>query len=110
MLEQRLSVLYTTDYILDETLTFLKRACGLEAAKRAYEAIFQPPGINLIKVEEDDIKRAMELFFGRKDKRYSFTDCVSFVVMQRLQIIYAFAFDSDFVAEGSITNLRNLPD
>jgi predicted nucleic acid-binding protein len=110
LLEQKLSMLYTTDYVLDETLTFLKRTCGLKAAKKAYELMFKPPGINLSKVGEEDIRIAVELFFARKDKRYSFTDCISFTVMRRLRIIYAFAFDWDFVAEGFITDLTNLPD
>jgi len=36
----------------------------------------------------------------RPDKRYSLTDCVSFVVMRERGIAEAFAFDRHFEQEG----------
>lgn len=43
-----------------------------------------------------------EYFQGHDDKRYSLTDCVSFVVMQNYGIYTAFAFDRDFIQAGFI--------
>ncbi len=41
------------------------------------------------------------MYFQRHhDKDYSLTDCISFVVMQKLGIRTAFAFDPHFVQAG----------
>lgn len=40
------------------------------------------------------------LSFRYDDKRFSFTDAISFVVMERLGIPYAFSFDRDFAQYG----------
>jgi predicted nucleic acid-binding protein len=40
-------------------------------------------------------------YFQRpQDKEYSLTDCISFLVMQKLGIRRAFAFDQHFVQAG----------
>ena len=44
-----------------------------------------------------DDERAALVYLGRhQDKAYSFVDCVSFVVMDRLGIQEAFTVDGDF--------------
>lgn len=56
--------------------------------------------VELLRVTADDERSAWQLFLGRPDKKYSFTDCTSFVVMRRLGITTAAALDDDFVREG----------
>jgi predicted nucleic acid-binding protein len=41
-------------------------------------------------------------FQQHQDKDYSLTDCISFLVMQQLDIRRAFAFDQHFVQAGFI--------
>ena len=43
-------------------------------------------------VRPQDIRQACEVFEQYRDKAWSFTDCVSRVVMERLGITTAFAF------------------
>ncbi|MFT3773889.1 MAG: hypothetical protein QM820_51630 [Minicystis sp.] len=40
------------------------------------------------------------MFLARPDKRYSFTDCTSFVLMRRLGLRTAVSLDDDFRQEG----------
>lgn len=44
----------------------------------------------------DEEAEAFEYFKRYQDKEYSFTDCTSFVLMEKLGIREALALDSDF--------------
>jgi len=56
--------------------------------------------VDLVRVTSSDERAAWELFLQRPDKTYSYTDCTSFVLMRRLGIAQAAAFDADFEREG----------
>lgn len=47
-----------------------------------------------------DEEWAKEILFRYEDRNFSFADAVSFVVMERLGIQYAFTFDHHFVQDG----------
>lgn len=71
------------------------------AAARAVGSVMQEPGaVDLVRIRSEDERDAWDLFCRCTDKRYSLTDCTSFVVMQRLQMTTALALDDDFRAEG----------
>ena len=50
----------------------------------------------IYRVTEEDEQAAFDYFTKHRDKIYSFVDCVSFVVMERVGISEAFTVDSDF--------------
>ena len=50
-----------------------------------------------------DVDAAWQIFATYQDKGWSFTDCVSRVVMDRLGIATAFAFDKHFREFGTIS-------
>lgn len=50
-----------------------------------------------------DIRSAWVIFERYADKDWSFTDCTSFVVMERLGITQAFAFDRHFKQFPGVT-------
>ena len=92
--------LVTTNFVFDETVTLCARRAGHAAAVRLGEAVLDARLVDLVRVGHEDETRAWDLFRRRSDKDYSFTDCVSFVVMRRLAITRAAALDEDFREEG----------
>jgi predicted nucleic acid-binding protein len=50
-----------------------------------------------------NIDHATDVILRYTDKGWSFTDCTSFVVMQRLGIRRAFSFDDHFRQFGTVT-------
>ncbi len=54
----------------------------------------------VLRVQEVDERRARGEIFRYEDKSFSLVDCLSFAVMERLQIPYAFAFDRHFAQYG----------
>ncbi|MFW9856807.1 MAG: type II toxin-antitoxin system VapC family toxin [Candidatus Thorarchaeota archaeon] len=86
----------TTNYILDELYTLLRRRVSHEEAIEIGEAIRNSSNIRIIWILEALEKKSWEWFKESQDKTYSFTDCTSFVVMQSLEIGAAFTYDSHF--------------
>ena len=95
--------LVTTDYVVDELLTLLKSRGEFQRAVRAGERIWQEEIVDLLWVSHDDVEEAWRVFRELQDKQWSFTDCVSRVVMQRLEVTHAFAFDEHFRQFGTVT-------
>jgi len=54
----------------------------------------------LIRITSEDEAAAFKLFTRYNDKDFSFTDCTSFVVMQKFGIPQAFTFDKHFRQMG----------
>lgn len=95
--------LLTTDYVADETLTLLKVRGEAERACRLGERLFAERVCRMEWVTRTDVAAAWDTFRGRRDKQWSFTDCVSKAVMERLGIGAAFAFDRHFQQFGTVT-------
>ena len=56
----------------------------------------------IVRVTKEDEKNAWKIFLKYYDKGFSFTDCTSFVIMERLAIKEAFSFDQHFNQFGII--------
>lgn len=100
LLEDWAGRLVTSNCIFDETVTLCLLRLGHAAAVRVGAALRDPDVVHLIRASAEDEHRAWELFRQRSDKRYSHTDCVSFVLMKRLELTRAAALDDDFRREG----------
>ena len=94
--------LVTTNLVFDEAVTLCARRLGHTAAVRLGEALLDARLVDFVRAGHEDETRAWDLFRRRSDKDYSFTDCVSFVVMRRLGITRAAALDEDFRGEGFV--------
>ena len=101
-LSQNTEVLVTTDYVLDEPLTLLKRRGEFERAVRLGECILGGTVARLEWVTPADVEIAWHVFRQFRDKQWSFTDCTSRVVIERLSINTAFAFDEHFRQFGNV--------
>jgi len=90
----------TSNFVLDELLSLLvRRASGNFAAKRARH-LYASNLLQILRPNEADETAAVILLEKYADHRVSFTDCVSFVLMQRLGIADVFTFDSHFDLAG----------
>jgi predicted nucleic acid-binding protein len=60
---------------------------------------------DIIVASDDDVALARQIFFSFDDKQWSFVDCLSRAMMERLSIQRAFAFDEHFRQFGTVTVL-----
>ncbi len=102
-LKETNTVMLTTDYILDECITGIMSNVGHKAAVRAGEYVFNSNIIDIVWLDQSLKMRAWDYFKRHDDKRFSFTDCTSFVLMDELKIKRYFAFDEDFKRAGFIS-------
>jgi predicted nucleic acid-binding protein len=89
-----------TDYILDETLTLLRHRMGHGPAVECGRWLLQSPLVRLLNVSEAEWRNAWEIFQQYDDQEFSFTDCVSFVVMRDHGLREVFGFDRHFAQMG----------
>ena len=94
--------LITTDYVIDELLTLLKVRGYPEIAFSVGEPLLSGVACQLEFVRPTDLERAWKIFAKFRDKAWSFTDCVSRVVIERLGINTACAFDEHFRQFGNL--------
>jgi uncharacterized protein len=90
----------TSDYILDETYTLLRMRLGVEPVKLLRELLEQSSSIQVVRISDNDFERSVDLMLAHEDKRWSLTDCTSFVIMRELEIGGAFTFDHNFAEAG----------
>jgi predicted nucleic acid-binding protein len=99
--------LITSDYIVDEVLTLIAARFRRQTAVRAGHVLFSQELAGLIQLTEADKMRAWVVFGSHSDKGWSFTDCTSYVLMQRMGISNAFAFDRHF---SQMRGIRRVPN
>ena len=95
--------LVTTDYVVDELLTLVRSRVDTRSSIRIGELVLQEQLAELIQVDHEDFFAAWNVFTRYQDKQWSFTDCVSLVVMRRLKINIAFAFNTHFRQFGTVS-------
>jgi predicted nucleic acid-binding protein len=94
--------LATSDYILDELFTLLKIRESHVVAVAAGKVLIEERICQIIKITPEDFTRAWAIFVQFSDKGWSFTDCTSKIIMERLNISTAFSFDGHFEQFGSV--------
>ncbi|OGP11591.1 MAG: hypothetical protein A2055_00355, partial [Deltaproteobacteria bacterium GWA2_47_9] len=88
--------LLTTNFIFDETVTLLRSRLGWSTAKDFGQNLKLSSFASIVVVKDEDEERAWQIFLKYKDQDFSFTDCTSFAIMERLKLDTAFSFDSHF--------------
>ena len=92
--------LITSNYIFDEILTLVKLRMGYHIAINLGQKLWSQEVAVLVRLTKEDESRAWEIFIQYEDKGFSFTDCTSFAIMERLKIDTAFVFDDHFIQYG----------
>ena len=92
--------LLTSNFVFDEIITLVLARMGHGQAVLTGNVLLNPEIFIMIRIGLNDERSAWELFVNRQDKTYSFTDCTSFVIMRKMDIIRYLALDPHFQQEG----------
>lgn len=99
--------LYTSDYVLDEAVTGCRQRT--RSHKHSVElgtAILSSESIVLLKVDDQVLEEAWELYRTRSEVDLSLTDATTAVLARRQGIADIFTYDADFRALGFVTLTR----
>lgn len=99
-LKEKSTQLITSDYVLDESLTLIRLRSSHSKAIAVGKSILNSSVVRVVTVDRGVWDSAWNTFMHFKDKRWSFTDCTSFAIMDSLHIQTAFAFDGNFKQHG----------
>jgi predicted nucleic acid-binding protein len=102
VVERGLGPLLTSNHVVGETWTFLRRRHGHDSAVGALRALREVPSLTVLHVEQDADDDAWRWLARRDEREYSFVDATSFAVMRRRRMREALAFDGDFSAAGFV--------
>lgn len=91
---------FTSNFVLDETITLLARRSTYEFAAERGRNLYESDELSILRPDADDEEAALILFQKYADQSVSFTDCVSFVLMEHHGIASAFSFDHHFRIVG----------
>jgi predicted nucleic acid-binding protein len=95
--------LVVSNFIRAETHALILNRLGRYAADRFLSELSSAPQNTFVRVSEVDEQAALALMARYRDRSFSITDATSFVLMERLHITHAFAFDRNFLQYGLIT-------
>lgn len=96
---------WTTNYVVDETVTRLIYDAGLEAAisfRRALEDSTKSKRLRVIWVQPRHETEGWKVLTDYPDLELSLTDAISCVVARQAGIPEVFGFDSDFTTLGFV--------
>ena len=96
----RYGALLTSDFVLDEVITLLRVREDAELSFKFAEKVLGSRSVSVVWIDKPIFDAALKLLRERPDKKWSFTDCSSFVIMSQLRVNKAFAFDQNFDQAG----------
>ena len=99
-LHEHQSRLLTSNFVLDETLTLVRYRLGWTISQRLGEQLRTGALARLERVSPRDEEAAWTIFSTYSDKSFSFTDCTSFALCERLELPLCIAIDNDFRSFG----------
>lgn len=94
--------LITTDYVLAETVTRLRRQADVEHAGSVWDELESGELAQVLDVTPGHRAEARRIFGKFRELPLSLVDCVSFAVMNSLGVRRALTFDSDFTKAGYV--------
>ena len=109
-LERSPGALFTSSFVVDETLTLLGRRTTYAFAAARADAIYGSRVLTILRPDASDESAAIDLFRKFADQRVTFTDCVSFALMRRHRLKKAFTFDRHFAGAGFEVWPSSVPD
>ncbi len=92
----------TTNHVVGEAWTYLRRRAGHGAAVAFLHAVDSSPRVHVGHVSAKAESEAASWLRRHDEREYSFVDATSFATMRRERITSALAFDGDFAAAGYV--------
>lgn len=93
--------LVSTDHVFAELLTLFRKRGEMRRAQEWVDEV-RAGHCTIVRATDADLAEATRVFFDFRDKEWSYCDCLSRVVIERLQLSKAFAFDEHFRQYGTV--------
>jgi predicted nucleic acid-binding protein len=106
---QRAEPVVTTRWVLTEVVDALSLAVNRPKVIALLAALEQDDSVTIVPADQRSWEIGMQLFRERGDKDWSLTDCISFSVMDELEIRAALTADIHFEQAGFVALFRPLP-
>jgi uncharacterized protein len=103
---RRQGPLLTTAWILTEVADGLAGTADRHLMHGILAGIDQEPHDMVVPASQELFERGLRLYIARPDKKWSLTDCISFVVMQEHNIVEALTADHHFEQAGFVALLK----
>lgn len=91
---------FTSNFILDETITLLGRRLNYHFAAERAKIFYMSKAFTILRPTLEEEVAALRFFEKYIDQKISFTDCISFVLMKKYKISQVFSFDKHFQHAG----------
>ncbi len=92
--------LLTSNLVVGETWTYLRRRAGHRFAWRWLDGVIATTTVQVERIDDELEAEAWAWLRVHDERWYSFVDATSFALMRRKRITDVLAFDGDFVAAG----------
>lgn len=92
--------LLTTQLVLAETVTHLRRRGGWEASRKVGEALLESRVVEIVGLDGEQLAAAWREFVRNPDPKLSLCDAASVIVMRDRGVTRAFTFDRHFADAG----------
>ncbi len=96
----------TTDYVLDESATLLKARGHAHLLPEFFEIVMASAACSVQWTDIETFEATRAMFLKHLEHKWSFTDCVSFVVMRQCGLSEALTTDEHFRDAGFVSLLR----
>lgn len=92
--------LLTTQLVLAETVTHLRRRAGWQVSRQVGDALLRSRVVEVTGLSPDELAGAWREYVRNPDPKLSLCDAASFVVMRERGVDAAFTFDRHFAHAG----------
>jgi predicted nucleic acid-binding protein len=96
----------TTDFVIVELGNYLRRLTDRSSFAPIWSSIRNDPQFEVVEASRRLLDLGIQLFVNRPDKKWSLTDCISFVVMRDYSVTDALTSDDHFEQAGFKALLR----
>jgi uncharacterized protein len=96
----------TSDWVLMEVADALAESESRSRVREFVLHLWQFPACEIVPASRELLDRALELYHQHTDKKWTLTDCVSFVIMRERNVTEALTGDRHFEQAGFVALLK----